>query len=357
MFERTQNYILYADTDRDSYKQVKGRIENANRSMLLIFSAVGFVIILIMFVFSLTVPEFSKTRDVYLIGVIFTFVLFVIGIVSRKIDVLVYVGIYAAISGFLLYGISIGTLTRPEEQTVTFMVMMVLLPLIFVDRPIRMFVILAIHVAVFIVAAYFTKPPQIFSVDMIDAIIYGLLAMVGASIVARSKIKGFVLENRLQVLSEKDQLTGLNNRNSYEWRLKEYPGLCSRRLGCVYIDVNGLHQLNNTKGHKAGDQMLQYVAGAVENQFGKSDSYRIGGDEFVAFAKDISEDELIFKLKCLTDDITGQKYTAAIGYDIQDKINLDMDQIIINAEKRMYDDKALYYSKHKQIKEDVRDVQ
>ena len=356
MYEKAKNLILYAGADRDSYKQIKGRIENANRSMLLIFSAVGFAIILIMFILALTIPEFSKSRDVYLLGVIFTFVLFVIAILSRKLNILVYIGIYAAIAGFLLYGISIGTITRPEEQTVTFMVMMVLLPLIFVDRPIRMILVLALHVVIFIVAAYFTKPPQIFSVDMINAIIYGLLAMVGAVIVARTKINGFILENRLQVLSEKDQLTGLNNRNSYEWRLKEYPGLCNKRLACVYIDVNGLHQMNNTKGHKAGDQMLQYVAGAVENQFGKSDSYRIGGDEFVAFAKDISEDELIFKLKCLTDDITGQKYTTAIGYDIQDKINLDMDQIIINAEKRMYEDKALYYSKHKQFKADERNL-
>ena len=356
MWDKVKNYILYADTTRENYGQIKKKVEDSNRSMLLIFSSVAFVIILVMFVLALTINEFSKSRDVYLLGVIFSFVAFVIGLLSRKFPILVYVGMYAAISGFLFYGISIGTITRPEEQTVTFMVMMVLLPLIFVDRPIRMALILAIHIIMFIVAAYFTKPPEIFSVDMIDAIIYGLLAMVSAAIVARSKVRGFVLENKLQVLSEKDQLTGLNNRNSYEWRLPKYPGLINKRLGCVYIDVNGLHQLNNTKGHQAGDQMLKYIAGAVENQFGKSDSYRVGGDEFVAFAKDIDEDELISKLKSLTDDITGQKYTAAIGYDIQDKINLVMDQLIINAEKRMYDDKALYYSKHKQFKADSRDV-
>lgn len=33
--------------------------------------------------------------------------------------------------------------------------------------------------------------------------------------------------------------------------------------------------------------MLKFVAGKSQEQFGKNDSYRIGGDEFVAFAVDV----------------------------------------------------------------------
>ena len=29
---------------------------------------------------------------------------------------------------------------------------------------------------------------------------------------------------------------------------------------CVYIDANGLHELNNERGHEAGDLMLRFVA-------------------------------------------------------------------------------------------------
>ena len=37
----------------------------------------------------------------------------------------------------------------------------------------------------------------------------------------------------------------------------------------IYIDINDLHELNNTKGHKAGDEMLQYIAEVMRKQFGK----------------------------------------------------------------------------------------
>ena len=52
---------------------------------------------------------------------------------------------------------------------------------------------------------------------------------------------------------------------------------------CVYIDANGLHELNNERGHEAGDLMLRFVADSLMEQFPKGSLYRVGGDEFVVF--------------------------------------------------------------------------
>lgn len=52
---------------------------------------------------------------------------------------------------------------------------------------------------------------------------------------------------------------------------------------CVYIDANGLHELNNERGHEAGDLMLRFVAESLMEQFPKGSLYRVGGDEFVVF--------------------------------------------------------------------------
>ena len=54
-----------------------------------------------------------------------------------------------------------------------------------------------------------------------------------------------------------------------------------RNADVVYIDVVGLHEINNHLGHKAGDGMLCAVAGAMQRMFPLADTYRIGGDEFV----------------------------------------------------------------------------
>lgn len=60
-------------------------------------------------------------------------------------------------------------------------------------------------------------------------------------------------------------------------------------LSCVYVDVNGLHELNNASGHEKGDQMLQTVALELQGRFGRDNCYRTGGDEFVAFVQDEPE--------------------------------------------------------------------
>ena len=71
-----------------------------------------------------------------------------------------------------------------------------------------------------------------------------------------------------------DVLTGLPNRNRYEAYLKSLNG-SSERLMCLFIDVNGLHELNNTKGHFAGDQMLRFIADTLKVLFSSEHIYRI----------------------------------------------------------------------------------
>ena len=86
-----------------------------------------------------------------------------------------------------------------------------------------------------------------------------------------------------------DSMTGLKNRNCYEQTLDSYAEKCSNdSLCCLYMDVNGLHILNNTLGHSAGDEMLIYIANSIKKLFGTDDAYRIGGDEFVVLCEDCS---------------------------------------------------------------------
>ena len=67
----------------------------------------------------------------------------------------------------------------------------------------------------------------------------------------------------MQRLGEGDTLTGLYNRNRYEIDLPNLAAKCQDSLGCVFVDVNGLHELNNSQGHEAGDQMLRSVSDAT----------------------------------------------------------------------------------------------
>ncbi len=346
MFERIKNFAFYGDTDRESYNSIKRKIEDSNRITALVFASVATVLIGIMLILSFFQEGFSGSKPVYIFGVIFSLLIVAVSLLSEKFPLLTYAAVYMAISVFLVYGIAIATLTRPEEQTVTFMVMLIFVPLIFVDRPSRMAVSLVIFIAAFIIMALRTKEDPVLSVDITDAVIFGMLAIVAEAVVYRVKIRGYVLENKLHIMSETDQLTGLNNRNCYELRLSAYPSLYKRSICCIYIDVNGLHELNNTNGHLAGDEMLRYIAECVKNQFGSKDTYRIGGDEYVAFTLDLPPEETESRISVLKDKVTERGYHTAIGYEYCDTKNVNINDLIMKAETKMYKDKSEYYKQH-----------
>ncbi|MCR5019873.1 GGDEF domain-containing protein [Ruminococcus sp.] len=344
MLERIKRFALYGDTDAESYDSIKRRLEESNRTIAFFFASVASVLIFAMYLLSFTKECFSSSRNVFIFGMVFSLIQVAVSLAAKKWLALSYVSVYMAVSVFLIYGIAIATITRPEEQTVTFMVMLIFVPLIFVDRPIRMAGSLLTYIIAFIIMAHITKTDPVLSVDVTDAVIFGALSVVSEAVVYRAKIKGYVLENKLKVMSETDQLTGLNNRNCYEWRITEYQNMFKKAICCVYIDANGLHELNNTKGHKAGDEMLCFVAECVEKQFGRRDSYRVGGDEFVAFAADIDREEIEKRIDNIRISITERGYHAAIGYEYHTRKSLKINELIRLAESKMFDDKAAYYS-------------
>ncbi len=141
-----------------------------------------------------------------------------------------------------------------------------------------------------------------------------------------------------------DALTGMKNRNSYETDLPDYTELHDR-IHCIYIDVNGLHELNNLKGHKAGDAMLQHTANSICSLFGKEHTYRIGGDEFVAFVLNDEDDNVTSRLAHLRTLMKEQGYAISVGVACRQNHESRIETTLARAENAMYQDKRVYYEK------------
>ena len=344
MLEKIKRTLFYADVDKDAYRAIRSKIEQSNIVTMTIFSLVAFVLTSIMtLLYVFVIRAMSEAWVVFLFGVFGSLIIFVLSILCRTYPKLSYFSIYLAITLFMLYGILMGTLCRPNDVTVTFMVLMLFLPLLFVDRPIRLIGTLMFFITVFLIAACNTKSGNVLIADVSNAVMFGALAVISVVIIVRVKVHGFLLEMRLQHMSEMDQLTGLHNRNSYEWHFNEYPLRCQKSLGCVYIDVNGLHELNDTKGHKAGDIMLQTVAGFVRDLFGKRDTYRIGGDEFLAYTVDWTMEEIIEKAQQLHVLSNEAGYQVAVGCSYRPVEAVEMNALTMEAESVMYQNKDDYY--------------
>ncbi len=87
-----------------------------------------------------------------------------------------------------------------------------------------------------------------------------------------------------QKLAIQDPLTGLYNHRHFHEVLGRELERCRRHggeLGLVLFDLDGFKQVNDTKGHAAGDQVLRGVARSLESTCRRSDiAFRVGGDEF-----------------------------------------------------------------------------
>ena len=88
-------------------------------------------------------------------------------------------------------------------------------------------------------------------------------------------------EDRLRYLSLHDQLTGLYNRAYFETELERLDGGREHPVSIISADLDGLKLVNDTFGHKRGDELLQAGASLLRRPLRKNDLLaRIGGDEF-----------------------------------------------------------------------------
>lgn len=82
---------------------------------------------------------------------------------------------------------------------------------------------------------------------------------------------------------------------------------CRRKRDIIaIIDINGLKDINNTRGYKFGDGVITYVSDYIKNNIRPSDkAYRIGGDEFAVITTSVQV------IKRLTKELST---VVSIGY-------------------------------------------
>lgn len=141
----------------------------------------------------------------------------------------------------------------------------------------------------------------------------------------------------------RDVLTGLLKRDVF---YQDVNRVKSHISGVIVADMNGLKTINDTKGHKAGDEALISVAKVIRGVENESVlAYRMGGDEFAFICLDKGEqciEELIQNLKIKVSDL-GLSLSA--GFEMK-KDGAEIDAILVEADKKMYSDKSKFYIEH-----------
>ena len=142
-----------------------------------------------------------------------------------------------------------------------------------------------------------------------------------------------------------DQGTGLLNSVAYGHFLRKSEEQVISPAACIYIDANGLHELNNAQGHEAGDRMLRAVADHLKEYFPKDGLYRVGGDEFVMFPSKADRDVCEARMRAVSEALSAQGYSISYGIAIHESAT-GLRDLIRDADERMLANKRAYYAAH-----------
>jgi len=148
--------------------------------------------------------------------------------------------------------------------------------------------------------------------------------------------------NNTAIAATTDSLTGALNRVAYKNDILVFTEEKTENFGCIYVDVNELHIRNNKYGHAAGDEMLIYIANTLKEVFYGHSIYRMGGDEFLVFTKNISQERIKQNINTFIELLKPKGYNVAIGMSYRTH-NINCEEMVREAEIRMYEAKAQYY--------------
>ena len=149
-------------------------------------------------------------------------------------------------------------------------------------------------------------------------------------------------EQQLSLLSYHDTLTSFYNRNRYIEDTAALAGT-SGPVGVVYLDVNGLKDINDQRGHAVGDTVLVECTRQIQEVFRNANYYRIGGDEFVILCPGIDRDTFDQRVAALRHHFQADTVCkAAIGAQWESN-GQDIQQITARADAKMYEDKKEFY--------------
>lgn len=156
-------------------------------------------------------------------------------------------------------------------------------------------------------------------------------------------------ESELFYKATHDSLTGISNRSFFYDHLRQRLSQALRKqesFGIISLDMDGLKDINDNYGHRAGDAAIIEISMRIKRALGETDIFsRLGGDEFgIIVTTLLDQNDLRLLIGRINSVITepfefeGQRInlSASIGYALFSEDGIDIDVLIEKADKSMY---------------------
>ena len=150
-----------------------------------------------------------------------------------------------------------------------------------------------------------------------------------------------------QTMANTDSMTGLLNKHAYSEKEsiinKKIAEGSIEKLGVIVADINGLKDVNDQKGHAAGDKLIKDASRLICEYLKPGMVFRIGGDEFTVIIEENgfdSIDRAIGELnRKVEDNIKTDEVVISIGYSVLTVGDKKLHDVFERADKLMYERK------------------
>lgn len=252
-----------------------------------------------------------------------------------------------------------------------FPVILVVIALSFIDTMLNMGLILLLCCIIFLWQSYLNKPISISNLDIYNAIVFLLLALILHYTFQRARMRQFEtyqknvqITRELEVKSSFDALTSLLNRGRFFSMASEV--LRSRRSDYIVVcllDLDSFKQINDKLGHQMGDKVIQIAGKTILDSLhidydekwsfperaakeNLSFAGRLGGDEFIVLIRGEKNEETIRKiLRQMLDNLNSVELGelhgihASFGATTITENDSDIDAIYNRADDALYQSK------------------
>lgn len=301
MVKRLIKILLYGDLDKKEYQSVQNALAEKNRKTLYMTAFVCMFLFICMFLST----YFSAQTDLmdYLrvrSRLIYALMIFICGFTvliakQQKPTFHRYVMSEWYLFLSMLFGFAIwaGTYNQPYYPSITFFVFLFALPLLIVDRPLRLSFYLIFVSFVFVLCSYRVKIVDLYELDFLNCLCFLYLSITLSGIMMIYKYNEALQKIEVEKQRDYDSLTGLLNKAAIEHQICQC--LKAREKGfLMIIDIDDFKNINDCYGHLFGDAVLCAYAKCFLNVFSQSSLIgRFGGDEFVLFVKTDSFDDIV----------------------------------------------------------------
>jgi diguanylate cyclase (GGDEF)-like protein/PAS domain S-box-containing protein len=152
-------------------------------------------------------------------------------------------------------------------------------------------------------------------------------------------------EKTIEYMAFYDTLTGLPNRNEIMKRLQEILNSGKQKAAVLFLDLDRFKIINDTKGHSAGDLLLQKAAIRLEDTVGNLGLVaRQGGDEFIILFEEKEKRQIEGAAGAIIEQfnkpfiLEGEEFfiTPSIGISLYPEHGTDQETLIKHADTAMY---------------------